>query len=102
MLERGLEVEFANAKKQQRRRQNGETESMKSSRSLAVTQQVRRGSSDLPGEPTHEDSEEDGPASFPEDEKGLEPTPLAVADAAYDDDADDDMLDLGVKMGKMR
>ena len=38
----------------------------------------------------------------PDDEKDLEPTPLGVADAAYDDDADDDVLDLGIKMGKMR
>ncbi|KAI9722679.1 MAG: hypothetical protein M1812_001610 [Candelaria pacifica] len=37
-----------------------------------------------------------------EDEKDLEPTPLAMADAAYDDDADDDLLDLGIQMGKMR
>ncbi len=37
-----------------------------------------------------------------EDEKDLEPTPLAMADAAYDDDADDDLMDLGIQMGKMR
>lgn len=102
VLERGLEVEFANAKKQERLRQNGGNVSMRNGGSLAETRQVRKGSSDLPGEPTHEDSEEDGAADFLEDEKGLEPTPLAVVDAAYDDDADDDMLDLGVKMGKMR
>lgn len=102
VLERGLEVEFANAKKQRRQRQNGGDASTHNGGSLAQTRQLRKGSSDLPGEPTHEDSEEDGAASFPEDEKGLEPTPLAVVDAAYDDDADDDMLDLGVKMGKMR
>lgn len=45
--------------------------------------------------------EEDDEA--PEDEKDLEPTPLAVHDAAYYDDAvDDDVLDLGVLVGKMR
>lgn len=38
----------------------------------------------------------------PDDEKDLEPTPLAVVDAAYDDDADNDLLDLGIKMGKLR
>lgn len=39
----------------------------------------------------------------PEDENYLEPTPLAVTDAAYDDDGeDDDLLDLGITMGKMR
>ena len=39
----------------------------------------------------------------PEDEKDLEPTPLAVHDAAYyEDGVDDDVLDLGVLVGKMR
>lgn len=38
----------------------------------------------------------------PADEKGLEPTPLAVADIIYDDDNDDLIDDLGVKLGKMR
>ena len=41
-------------------------------------------------------------APIPEDEKELEPTPLAVVDAVYDDDADDDLLDLGVAFGKLR
>lgn len=46
-------------------------------------------------------SEEDTPDA--EDEKDLEPTPLAVPDAAYYEDGDDDVLmDLGVKIGKMR
>jgi hypothetical protein len=45
-------------------------------------------------------SEEDDPA--PEDERNLEPTPLAYMDAAYYEDADDDMMDLGVQIGKMR
>lgn len=39
---------------------------------------------------------------IPEDEKDLEGSPLAVGDAAYDDDADDDLMDLGVRMGKIR
>lgn len=51
-----------------------------------------------------------GPASYddyefapePEDEKELEPSPLAVIDAVYDEDADDDVMDLGVQMGKLR
>lgn len=40
----------------------------------------------------------------PEDEQRLEPTPLAVADAAYEDDADDGnlKLDMGVMFGKCR
>jgi hypothetical protein len=59
----------------------------------------RRTSADLPG---GEDSSSDNEAAVPEDEKGLEPTPLAVIDAAYEDDANDDVLDLGIKIGKMR
>ena len=41
-------------------------------------------------------------APEPEDERDLEPTPLAVSDAVYDDDADDDLADLGFQMGRMR
>ncbi|KAL8675093.1 MAG: hypothetical protein Q9168_000464 [Polycauliona sp. 1 TL-2023] len=41
-------------------------------------------------------------APEPEDEKNLEPTPLATQDAVYDDDADDDLADLGFAMGRMR
>ncbi|KAH8815015.1 fungal-specific transcription factor domain-containing protein [Xylogone sp. PMI_703] len=38
-----------------------------------------------------------------DDEKDLEPTPLAVQDAAYEIDCDDDdILDLGIRLGKMR
>jgi len=45
----------------------------------------------------------DEEAATADDEKDLEPTPLAVADAAYYEDGDDDVLmDLGVKIGKMR
>lgn len=37
------------------------------------------------------------------DEKDLEPTPLAVVDAAYEMDGfDNDFLDLGMKLGRMR
>ena len=50
----------------------------------------------LPGE-----EDDDLPAN--EDEKDLEPTPLAVVDAAYDEyGEDDDLLDLGIQLGKMR
>jgi hypothetical protein len=59
----------------------------------------RRTSADLPG---GEESSSDNEAAVPEDEKGLEPTPLAVIDGAYEDDANDDVLDLGIKVGKMR
>lgn len=41
-------------------------------------------------------------APEPEDEKDLEPTPLALTDAVYDDEADDDLADLGFAMGRMR
>ena len=41
-------------------------------------------------------------APEPDDEKELEPSPLAVIDAVYDDDADDDLMDLGFQMGKLR
>jgi hypothetical protein len=52
----------------------------------------------LPGLSESSDDEPTGP----EDEKDLEPTPLAFTDAAYYEDADDDLLDLGVQIGKMR
>lgn len=52
--------------------------------------------------PDSGDQDEADLALEPEDEKDLEPTPLAVVDAAYDDDADNDLLDLGIKMGKLR
>ena len=41
-------------------------------------------------------------APEPEDEKHLEPTPLSVVDAIYDEDGDDDLEDLGVQLGKLR
>jgi hypothetical protein len=59
----------------------------------------RRSSADLPGGET---SSSDNEAGVPDDEKGLEPTPLAVIDASYEDDTNDDVLDLGIKIGKMR
>lgn len=59
----------------------------------------RRTSADLPG---GEDSSSDNEAAVPDDLKGLEPTPMAVIDGAYEDDTNDDVLDLGIKVGKMR
>ncbi|KAF2086326.1 hypothetical protein K490DRAFT_44677, partial [Saccharata proteae CBS 121410] len=53
----------------------------------------------LPG--LEEGSSEDE-LSDPEDERGLEPTPLATMDATYDVDADDNLMDLGVSFGRMR
>jgi Fungal Zn(2)-Cys(6) binuclear cluster domain len=102
VLERGLEVEIAKAKKQEQLNRNGAPARAENEGASSHFKHVRTGSIDLPGELSHEKSEEDEALEVPEDEKDLEPTPLAVVDAAYDDDADDDMLDLGVKMGKMR
>lgn len=102
VLERGLEVEVAHAKKQQRLHQKGGNAVIDKAENLRHSRHVRTGSTDLPGELPHDESEEDGAADVQDDERGLEPTPLAVVDAAYEDDADDEMLDLGVKMGKMR
>ncbi|KAF3480396.1 uncharacterized protein GIQ15_05743 [Arthroderma uncinatum] len=48
------------------------------------------------------DNVEQDRGSVLDDEKFLRPTPLAVMDAAYDDDADDDTFDIGFRLGKMR
>lgn len=50
----------------------------------------------------NESSDEDEEASGLEDESDLEPSQLTVLDQVYDDDADDDLMDLGVQVGKMR
>lgn len=55
--------------------------------------------SGLPGQDLDDDSD-GGPT--PDDEKDLEPTPFALSDVAYDEDVDDDMVDLGIQIGKMR
>ncbi len=102
VLERGLEVEVAKAKKQQQLSQNGRNARVEAGGESGHFGGVRNGGKDLPGERSHERSDEDEALNVPEDERDLEPTPLAVVDAAYDDDVDDDMLDLGIKMGKMR
>lgn len=36
------------------------------------------------------------------DDGALEPTPLAIPDAAYSDDTDNDLEDLGIRIGRMR
>ena len=46
-------------------------------------------------------AEEDN-ADEDDEEEGLEPTPLAALDNVYEDDADDELMDLGVQMGRMR
>jgi hypothetical protein len=56
-----------------------------------------------PGQDRALPGEEDDHLPANEDERDLEPTPLAVQDAAYGDEGeDDDLLDLGIQMGKMR
>ena len=62
-------------------------------------QPPKRSSVDLPGE---NESSTDNEDVGPEDEKNLEPTPLAVLDAAFEDDTNDDIVDLGIRMGKLR
>lgn len=49
----------------------------------------------------HVEGEEEEDAGA-EDEEALEPTPLAALDNVYEDNADDELMDLGVQMGKMR
>ena len=61
----------------------------------------RRKSSDLPVIYIKEEEAEYDYSDL-EDEKDLEPTPLAVLDQVYEDDADDELMDLGVQLGKMR
>jgi hypothetical protein len=56
-------------------------------------------SAPLPGQDQGHLSEEDED----EDVKGLEPTSLAVEDCAYlEDEGNDDLVDLGISMGKLR
>jgi hypothetical protein len=51
---------------------------------------------------TMEEGEELNIAPEPEDEKDLVLTPLALGDNSYDENADDDLTDLGFVMGKLR
>lgn len=50
---------------------------------------------------THIEADDEDEAGD-DDEEGLEPTPLAALDNVYEDNADDELMDLGVQMGKMR
>ena len=104
VLEQGLETEVAHAKKQERPKQIRGDRSSEGGTRLGPSDRIEKGDSALPGELAHEESEEDTVADVPEDENTLEPSPMAVVDAAYDNDADDDddLLDLGVRIGKIR
>ncbi|KAI5289907.1 hypothetical protein KEM54_002927 [Ascosphaera aggregata] len=49
------------------------------------------------------DTQDEAYFPVPEDEKNLQPNPLAVLDVGYEDDIDDDeTYDLGFKLGKLR
>lgn len=102
VLERGLEREVASATKQRQAKPKKRASATSKAGERAADQRERKSSLELPGDLSDQASDDDGQADELEDEKDLEPTPLASADAAFDDDADDEMLDLGVKMGKMR
>lgn len=66
-----------------------------------VARNANLSTSNSQGRAQPDDADDDLPAN--EDEKDLEPTPLAVVDAAYEvDGEDDDLLDLGIQLGKMR
>jgi len=58
----------------------------------------KKPSINLPGLEDADSADEDDP----EDERDLEPTPMATADTAYSQEADDDVMDLGIALGKMR
>lgn len=66
-------------------------------RRKAFERKSKRSLTDLPADGSDSD---DGPV--PEDEKGLEVTPLAMEDGAYDDDMSEDVYDLGFRVGKFR
>ncbi|KAI4143111.1 MAG: hypothetical protein LQ341_003010 [Variospora aurantia] len=67
-----------------------------------LEQDVARNTGTQPAWKADPEGEQIDFAPEPEDEKDLEPTPLAVTDAVYDDEADDDLADLGFAMGRMR
>lgn len=68
----------------------------------AAKGQANRNASSAERLPGQGSSDEDNTAE-PDDEKDLEPTPLALTDAAYEGDGDDDdIVDLGYRLGKMR
>lgn len=67
-----------------------------------VIRRAQRSDTAHRGQESEELYDEAEDSSEPEDEKGLEPTPLAVFDQLYEEDADDELLDLGFQMGKMR
>ncbi|OMP85869.1 putative transcriptional regulatory protein [Diplodia seriata] len=72
---------------------------------IARKNEARQRSDSRPGSklPGLEDVSGEEDASELEEERGLEPTPLAIEDAPYDDNmCDDNLVDLGVQFGRMR
>lgn len=63
---------------------------------------AKSGTASISPFPGQDDGNLSGDDTAPEDERDLEPTPLAIEDAAYYDDADDDLVDLGIQLGRMR
>lgn len=64
---------------------------------------VARGSRQSEGEAAAAKVDADADADdAPDDERHLEPSPLAVNDVLYEHDADDDLFDLGIQFGKLR
>ena len=102
VLERGLEQEVVQATKQRQIKPKKRSSVSSSVGENPSNRRERTTSIGLPGEISDDAGGETAGSDDPEGEKYLEPTPLASVDAAYDDDADDELLDLGVKMGKMR
>lgn len=72
--------------------------SAQQSRSDANSQRLQHNSFDPFGDATSSSSDDTGPLENP----GLEPTLMATTNAAHEDDANDDVLDLGIRIGKMR
>ncbi|OKL57359.1 hypothetical protein UA08_07452 [Talaromyces atroroseus] len=62
----------------------------------------RRKRTRKPEEPVSHDDDDDDDWETSADDGHLEPTPLAVQDAAYADEADDDVEDLGFRIGRLR
>lgn len=75
----------------------------------AATRQARVEGKPIPGSSDSQveleeilSPQQEGVVHIPDDEKDLKPTPLAIEDATYEDEADDDTFDLGFKLGKLR
>lgn len=95
-LERGLEYHVTTKQARTKPRKKSSASSRDGTRSSD-----QRSNVDLPGDLSEEESGDDvGKNQF--EEENLEQTPVASADAMFDDEAGDEMLDLGVRMGRMR